>query len=150
MAFRSVDKTEEAAALERTLEREQIRSPERHPEISFRAGSNVKFGSLRKRLRKLEGAVEEILPTAVEIEPQLIPAQPVASIAAVPVSTAIGVEQARVRSLRSLKTPSKRKSNRPRRANLRTTLVRDLRKRKRELVKELNQVKRDLKSLRAK
>lgn len=110
----------------------------------------MKFRSLRKKLRKLPGAVDEILASAVEIEPQLIPAQPVAVTAVPPVSIATGVVLPRSRSLRYSKTPSKRKTTRPRRANLRTTLVKDLRKRKRELTKELNQVKRDLKSLRAK
>lgn len=110
-----------------------------------------------KRLEELkaeraerEQVVEAALATAIDIEPQLIPAQPVASPVAVPASIATGVGQAKARSLRSLKTPSKRKSTRPRRANLRTTLVKDLRKRKRELTKELNAVKRDLRSLRAK
>ena len=142
--------TEEAAALERIERKEALRSPERRPEITFRRGSNVKFGSLRHKLRKVPGAVEEVLASAVEIEPQLIPAEPVAQLAEVSVSTVTGEAHHKARSLRSLATPSKRKSTRPRRANLRTTLVRDLRKRKRELTKELNSVKRDLKSLRAK
>ena len=110
----------------------------------------MKFGSLKKRLRKLPGSVEIALAEAVEIEPQLIPAEPVAAAAVVPVSTAIGVAQARARSAEFSKTPSQKRKRAPARKNLRATLVRDLRKRKRELTKELGQVKRDLKSLRAK
>lgn len=109
----------------------------------------MKFGSLRKKFRKLPESAEIALAEAVEIEPQLIPAEPVALAAVVPVSTATGEVRARVRSLESLKTPSKRKRG-PVRRNLRSTLVKDLRKRKKDLTKELNQVKRDLKSLKAK
>lgn len=116
---------------------------EKVPEISFKRGSKVEFASTRKRLRKLSGATEELLEAAQEL--------PVVTATA-PASTVIGVELARVRSSVPLKTPSKTKKRKraPRRANLRNTLVKDLRKKKRELTKELAQVKRDLKSLRAK
>lgn len=87
----------------------------------------------------------------VEVEEEeLIPPVPVVGAVVPPAFIAIGEEPARGRSVRFSKTPSKRKSSRPRRSNLRTTLVKDLRKRKRALTKELREVKRDLKSLRAK
>lgn len=119
----------------------------REPEITFKRGSKVDFPSLKKRFRKLSGAAEDILPTAVEIEPTLIVQEPVVVPVTVPASTATGAVQARVRSLRSLKTPSKRKSTRPRRSNLKKTLVRDLKKREKELLKGLREVRADLKSL---
>jgi len=110
----------------------------------------VKFGSLRKKLRKQPGAIETVLATSVDIEPQLIPAEAVAIPAALIASTAFGVVRPNKRSLPFSKTPSAKRKRAPRRGNLRTNLVKGLRKRKRELTKELGEVKRDLKSLRAK
>ena len=101
-------------------------------------------------MRKLPGAVEVALATSVDIEPQLVPAVPVAIPAVGFVSTASGVVPRKKRSLELSKTPSAKRKRTPRRGNLRTNLVKGLRKRKRELTKELAEVKRDLKSLRAK
>lgn len=87
----------------------------------------------------------------VEVEEEeLIPPVPVVGLVGPPVSIATGVGPARARSVLYSKTPSQKRKRGPVRRNLRATLVRDLRKRKKELTKELGQVKRDLKSLRAK
>lgn len=64
-----------------------------------------------------------------------------------PVSTVTGVVPARRRFAGFSKTPSKRKSTKPRRSNLKKTLVRDLKKREKELLKGLREVRLDLKSL---
>jgi len=133
--------TEEAAALERTLRKQALRKEKRitrEPEITFRPGSRLSNISKKHRKRKETAA---LLATAVDLEPALVGG----AIASVPtVSTQILPISSRIVS----KTP-RTKSKPKKRGNLRTTLVRDLKKEQRELKKRLKEVARDLKSLHA-
>ena len=133
--------TEQAAALERTLRKQALRKERastREPEITFRPGSTLSNISKKHRKRKETAA---LLETAIDLEPVLVEA---VNASAPTVSTQI----LPISSRRVSKTP-RTKSKPKKRGNLRTTLVRDLKKEQRELKKRLKEVARDLKSLHA-
>ena len=127
-----------AAGVLQTLE-------EQRPEITFRRGSHVDFPSEKKRIRKLEGALDTAL------EGELI--QSTSTQSGVPTVTpgaSIATTRISGTHLRKSKTPAKRKRvSTTRRKNLRQTLVASLRKEKREIKKRLKEIERDLRSLHA-